>query len=208
KQRLASGMSVFRNIYIDGEIPFEEMRNYPFVQSDDWRIQTLGTNEEAYLFYLEAGTHEIKMEVSLGIYGQLISELQQAIDNLNTIYREIIMYTGPEPDQYRDYALTTRIPNLLKRFEEEREILISIKDALIEISGSRSEKTGILDTAIYLLDFFLEKPREIHKNLSDLVSNISSLGTLVILLSGQPLEIDYFILHQPEIGRASCREIV
>lgn len=198
KQRLATGMSVFRNIYIDGEIPFEEMRNYPFVQSDDWRIQTLGTNEEAYLFYLEAGTHEIKMEVSLGIYGQLISELQQAIDNLNTIYREIIMYTGPEPDQYRDYALTTRIPNLLKRFEEEREILISIKDALIEISGSRSEKTGILDTAIYLLDFFLEKPREIHKNLSDLVSNISSLGTLVILLSGQPLEIDYFILHQPE----------
>jgi ABC-type glycerol-3-phosphate transport system substrate-binding protein len=48
---------------------------------------------------------------------------------------------------------------------------------------------------ILQLEDFVEKPREIHKNLSTYSANISSLGTLVILLSEQPLEIDYFVLH-------------
>ncbi len=48
---------------------------------------------------------------------------------------------------------------------------------------------------ILQLEDFVEKPREIHKNLSTYSANISSLGTLVILLSEQPLEIDFFVLH-------------
>lgn len=197
KQRLASGMSVFRNIYIDGEIPFQELQNYSFVNSNDWRIQTLGTKDEAFLFYFEPGKHELRMEVSLGVYGTLISDLQDVVNNLNKIYREILIFTGPSPDQYRDYELQVNIPGLLDRFQEERDILKSIRNTLIEVSGSKSEKTGILDTVILQLDDFLKKPRDIQKNLSTYVSNISSLGSLIILLSSQPLEIDYFMLHNP-----------
>src|SRR5690606_5011686 len=50
KQRLATGMVVFRNIYIDDEIPFAEMENYVFSYSSDWRTQTLGTDKEAFQF--------------------------------------------------------------------------------------------------------------------------------------------------------------
>lgn len=197
KQRLANGMVVYRNIYIDGQIPFKELENYAFTYVNDWRIQTLGTKDEAFLFYLEKGQHEITMEVSLGIYGQLISDLQDAISNLNKIYREILQYTGPVPDPYRDYELVNRIPNLIERLREEQQLLGFIRDALITVSGNRSEKTGILDTVILQLDDFLRTPREIQNNLSTYVSNISSLGTLVIMLSSQPLEIDYFVLHNP-----------
>lgn len=198
KQRLANGMVVYRDIYIDGEMPFKEMQNYAFTYVNDWRMQTLGTNDEAFLFYLEAGTHELSMEVSLGVYGQLISDLQDVINNLNKIYREILIYTGPSPDPFRDYELVNRIPNLLGRFTEELGLLEAIRQSLIDVSGSRSEKTGILDTVIFQLNDFLRTPREIQNNLSTYVSNISSLGTLVILLSSQPLEIDYFILHNPD----------
>ncbi|MDC0559118.1 extracellular solute-binding protein, partial [Candidatus Izimaplasma bacterium] len=54
---------------------------------------------------------------------------------------------------------------------------------------------GILDTVILQLDEFLDKPREIHQNLLTYNSNIASLGTLVILLSSHPLEIDYLSIH-------------
>jgi len=195
KQRLASGMNVYRNIYIDGEIPFKEMNNFAFVYSGDWRIQTLGTEETPYLFYLEAGVHQLKMEVSLGKYGPLIGQVQSVINNLNKLYREILIYTGPEPDQYRDYQLTERIDNLVERIQTELNNLQEIKDSLVEISGSKSEKTGILDTVILQLEDFIEKPREIHTQLLTFNSNISSLGTLVLLLSSQPLEIDYFLIH-------------
>jgi ABC-type glycerol-3-phosphate transport system substrate-binding protein len=48
------------------------------------------------------------------------------------------------------------------------------------------------------LEDFIEKPREIHRNLLAYNSNISSLGTLVLLLSAQPLELDYFLVHGSE----------
>lgn len=195
KQRLATGMNVYRNIYIDDVIPFEEMKDYAFMYKNDWRIQTLGTTDDAYKFYLEEGKHTLKMEVSLGEYGPIIGQVQSTINELNKLYREILIYTGPEPDQYRDYQLTERIDNLLERIETERDNLQEIREAIIEIAGSKSEKTGILDTVILQLDDFLETPREIHTQLSTYNSNISSLGTLVLLLSSQPLEIDYFIVH-------------
>jgi ABC-type glycerol-3-phosphate transport system substrate-binding protein len=198
KQKLASGMNVSRNIYIDGELPFKEMENYQFAFSNDWRIQTLGSEQEPYLFYLEAGVHEFSMEVSLGEYGPLIAQIQNSINNLNKLYREILVYTGPEPDPYRDYELQTRVDRLVERLENERVNLSNIRQRIIDISGSKSEKTGILDTVILQLDDFVEKPREIHKNLSTYSANISSLGTLVILLSEQPLEVDYFVFHAPE----------
>ena len=207
KQKLASGMNVYRNIYINDEIPFEEMSNYAFEYSNDWRIQTLGTPDETYLFYFEAGvTNTITMEVSLGQYGPLIGKVQSAINNLNKLYREILIYTGPEPDPYRDYQLTERIDNLVERIEDEKVVLEEIKDQLILISGETSEKTGILQTVILQLDDFIDKPSEIHKNLLTYNSNISSLGTLVILLSAQPLEIDYFMFHSPEVELPRANE--
>ncbi len=198
KQRLATGMNVYRNIYIDDEIPFKEMENYAFTYDNTWRTQTLGTSEDAYKFYLEEGTHTFKMEVSLGEYGPLIGQIQSTINNLNQLYREILIYTGPEPDQYRDYQLTERIDGLLERIETERDNLVEIRQNIIDISGTKSEKTGILDTVILQLDDFLKTPREIHTQLSTYNSNISSLGTLVLLLSAQPLEIDYFMIHDSE----------
>lgn len=196
KQKLASGMNVGRNIYIDGEIPFEELESYAFKHHNDWRIQTLGTQDEPYLFYFEAGEiHTIEMEVSLGEYGPLIAQIQSSIDKLNRLYREILVYTGPEPDQYRDYQLTERIPNLVSRLQTEKDNLTEVRQAIIQISGSKSEKTGILDTILLQLEDFIKKPREIHKNLSNYNANVSSLGTLVILLNSHPLEIDYLVVH-------------
>jgi len=199
KQKLATGMNVSRNIYIDGEIPFEELKDYQFPHSPDWRIQTLGTQDEAFLFYFEAGrTYELSMEVSLGSYGALIAELQASIDRLNALYREILIYTGPEPDPFRDYQLEDRVTDLVARLQTEREILQEIRDQIIEISGTKSEKTGILDTILIQLRDFTRSPREIHRNLNVYNQNIASLGTLIILLSQQPLEIDYFAFHNPE----------
>lgn len=193
KQKMASGMSVSRNIYINGEIPFEELVNYSFKQSNEWRTQSLGNEDEAYLFYFEAGvTNTMKMEVSLGYYGPIIGQVQSSIAKLNKLYREILIYTGPEPDIYRDYQLTERVDNLVERLEEERDNLTLVRKKIIEIAGTKSDKTGIIDTVLLQLDDFIKKPREIHQNLLAYNSNISSLGTLVILLSSQPLEIDYF----------------
>ena len=205
KQKLAAGMVVSRNVYIDGEIPFKEMKHYGFTHSSDWRVQTLGTKDEAYLFYFEAGKHQISMETSLGNYGILLSEINNSIIKLNGIYREIIVFTGAEPDEHRDYQLHLRMPDLVDRLKVERQTLVDIRQALIDLSGSKSEKTGILDTFILQLNDFIKKPSEIHKKLLAFETNVASLGTLMTLLDQQPLEIDYIQVHGTEtkLNRAS-----
>lgn len=195
KQKTATGMTVSRKIYIDGEIPFKELDNFEFRQSGDWRMQTLGTKKEAFKFYLDAGTHELMMETSLGNYGIILSEINNSIVNLNTIYREIIVFTGAQPDEFRDYQLHIRMPDLVERLEAERQKLRDIRKALIDLSGSKSEKTGILDTFILQLDDFIKKPSQLHKKLSHFESNVASLGTLMTFLDQQPLEIDFFQIH-------------
>lgn len=206
KQKAASGMTVARNIYIDGEIPFEELSNYEFVQHGDFRVQTLGTTKEAYLFYLEKGNHTISMEVSLGKYGIIISDINNAINKLSELYREIIIYTGAEPDDYRDYYLTERIDELIPRLRAERQRLADARQALIDIARTKSEKTGIIDTVLIQLDDFIKKPSEIHKKLATFENNIASLGTLIILLDEQPLEIDYFVVASPDAKMMRGRE--
>ncbi|VEU80296.1 extracellular solute-binding protein [Haploplasma axanthum] len=185
-----------RNIYINNEIPFKELENYTFKFNSSWRIQTLGTDKEAFKFYFEAGKeYEFSMETSLGSYGPKIAQIENVISNLSKIYREILVFTGPEPDPNRDYQLTTRVPNLISRLNAELEELHKIRDKIIEISGSKSEKTGILDTIILQIEDFLKKPSQIHKKLTTFNNNVSSLGTLIILLSDQPLELDYIAVH-------------
>lgn len=206
KQNLAKGMTVSRNIYLDDEIPFKELENYEFKQSGDWRLQTLGTKKEGYLFYLEEGKHELAMETSLGNYGILLSEINNSIIKLNTIYREIVVFTGAEPDEHRDYQLHLRMPDLVDRLKEERKMLVDIRQALIDLSGSKSEKTGILDTFILQLNDFIKKPSAIHKKLASFESNVASLGTLMTLLDQQPLEIDYFVIHGSGVELKRAKE--
>lgn len=196
KQNLATGMSVGRNIYINGEIPFRELQNYSFKHSNSWRNQTLGSNTEPFYFYFEAGKdYEIKMETSLGQYGSRIAKIEGTINNLSRLYREIIKFTGPEPDVNRDFLLTRRIPDLINILNEELINLKEVREDLIKLSGSKSEKTGILDTIIFQIEDFIKKPSEIHKKIKSFNENISALGSLVILLSSHPLEIDYFMIH-------------
>lgn len=207
KQNLATGMSVGRNIYINGEIPFKELQNYSFKHSNGWRNQTLGTKDEPFYFYFESGkNYEFKMETSFGQYGSKIAKIESSINNLSSLYREIIKFTGPEPDINRDYLLLKRIPNLIEVLENELENLKLVKEDLILLSGSKSEKTGILDTIIFQLEDFIKKPSDIHKKIKVFNENVSSLGTLVILLSSHPLEIDYFLLHGKEAELPKVRK--
>lgn len=200
RQQLATGMNSNRNIYINGEIPFQELKDYSFSHNNAWRIQTLGTNDEAFKFYFEAGqTYEFAMEVSLGQYGVKIAQIENTINVLSALYRQILVFTGPDPDPNLDYQLTTRIPDLLDKIEEQLIELTQIREDIYNISGSRSEKTGIIDTLIVQLEDFLKKPSTIHRKLTAFNNNISSLGTLIILLTDQPLELDYLVLSSGEV---------
>lgn len=199
KQSYIRGAYVSRELRINGEVPFKEVSNIPFVYSGNFTLYELG-KEDVYKFYLEEGTHEISLEVVLGDFNAPIREVGEVINDLNKAYRDIIMITTAQPDLYRDYQLTTRLPQLLSTFRATKETLEKISSDFYTMTNESSQHTVILDKVALQLDAFLEKPETIHSRLAEYQNNISALGTWILEIKEQPLAIDYIAIHSPQVS--------
>jgi len=207
KQNFLRGMYVNRKLLINDQVPFMEANYLEFVYDSKWQMITLGHDGEDYLFYLEKGIQKISLSVSLGEFGSLIKDVETSITNLNELYREIIKYTGPAPDPFRDYyQLETRIPNLAGRFKDEANRLQSVVDGIIEVTGEQNDRTALINKVIIQLRDFAQKPHEVIKRLKEFNQNISALGTWILTVSEQPLTIDYILLHSDNVTLPKVNE--
>ena len=127
RQNIRSGLFSTRKVYIDGEVPFEELNEVKFPNRLGWYNKVLG-DDIPYGFYFDAGEHEIRIEVTPGIYADAMQALSEATAILNDYYRRIIMITGTDPDTYQDYALEENIPTMLEDFAALRDILLDLLD--------------------------------------------------------------------------------
>ncbi len=194
KQKDKNGTFVTRSLKLDGETPFNEAQNIRFLYANDWKEQTVGTEEQEYEFYLTPGDHTLTMEVALGDFAPIIEEINGVLNEVNDIYRNILMITGPSPDQYRDYEFGAIIPDSIANMKKQAEILQEEADKLVEITGEKGSDTAILDKLIFQLETMHEDPDLIASMLVDYQSSCSSLGAWVLSAKTQALEFDWIRL--------------
>lgn len=199
KQDSARGMFSTRRVYINGEIPFAEANGARFQYSSDYRIVTLGSEEEPFLFYLEGGkVNTITLEATLGEYAAQISEVQKAIDMLNDLYLRIIAITTVNPDPYQDYYLygpNARVHGTLETLEAAKLILEDVSKNIVEISGDKSDKEAVIDKMVLQLTQMLDRPRSITERLKAFSDNISALGNWISEVRNQPLQVESIYVH-------------
>jgi ABC-type glycerol-3-phosphate transport system substrate-binding protein len=188
-----------RILKINGEVPFAEARNIAFDYDGDWQNVTLGNGEEAYWFYLEKGPNEISMQATIGIYNNVVKEIEYAIQLLNRIYRQVVMIAGTNPDQYQDYMFHQRIPELSDYIDNSISYIESAKAEMKSINEKSSSLVATLDRVLYQLNKFQESEKNIQIGLNELDDNISALGTWVTSISEQPLAIDSFYIHGEDV---------
>ncbi len=200
RQNFLDGLFVSRDILIDGELLFEELQGVKFNYDDVWQTATLADDEgQALKVYLEKGEHEICMEVTMGDFSDTLRTLSDTIFDVNDLYRRIIMITSTKPDTYTDYFLTERIPDMLSVMEAARDRLQEQIDAITAISGGKGSKTSTLDTLRVQLNLFLEDPEEIPLRLSTFKDNISAVGSWLVDIQSQALQLDYLFLKSPDV---------
>lgn len=197
RQNYVRGFYSSRNIYIDDQLLFDEMKNVEFSYQVDWYIKVLG-DDTPYLFYLEKGLHTIRMEAVPGIIGEFVSELEEIIFDLNTIYRKMIMVTGVTPDMYRDYQLEKDIPGLLESFDSLASRLRAMKKAIEKTGVKKGSEAVVAEKLAIQLDSFIDKPDTVPLRLEDFRNNISALSSWVGTLKEQPLELDYLFLKHAD----------
>lgn len=207
RQNVSRGVYSGRQLTIDGEVPFAEAENLRFYYSTEWEMYVLGQGEERdvdasevepQLVYLTAGTHELRLEVILGEFAEVIRTVEDSLFALNEAYRRIIMLTTTTPDVYRDYKLAQEMPDVIRTIGEQRKIIQETGDLLQEITGERGSQTAVLYTLAYQLEEMYAKPDDIPRMLSDFKTNIGALGTWILTATEKPLEIDYIVLSSKD----------
>lgn len=198
KQNFSRGIEVSRRISIDGVVPFEEMSAYGFGYEQDWRVDTLSDDNGApYKFYLEKGSHTIRMEVVLGDFAEIVGEVQEALQQLNGIYREIIKITGVSPDTYRDYEIEASLTELTAELTEAKALIDSALSKLEIVAGRNSDKKTVLITMSDQLEELIKDNDYVVRVLGSFKSNIRALGTWITNVISQPLAIDAISVHAP-----------
>lgn len=141
----------------------------------------------------------------MGKSASIIREVNDIVNELNNIYREILVVTGPSPDQYRDYQFKETLPDTMKNLKAQTERLNQVMDQLINRSGMQGENIQIIKRLAIQTQEMCDKPENIAKRFSAFQQNISSLGTWVSTESQQPLTIDYLLISpaDSELPKAS-----
>jgi ABC-type glycerol-3-phosphate transport system substrate-binding protein len=201
KQAWNDGLPSYRQIMIDGKVPFEELSAYKFefTGGTKWIVNQLGPEDgDPYRFYLTKGKHTITMTVKMGSFGPIIESLKQDITVLSDVILDITMIAGASPDPNYDYGFFEKIPDL----EENLNYLIDSLQYKYELANSMSKKTSAMANNFLAVQedikAMVEDPFVIAKRFSLLEDNQNKLSEYYQNIQYLMLVVDEFYVGSPD----------
>jgi ABC-type glycerol-3-phosphate transport system substrate-binding protein len=196
-QQYTDGLPIYRQIAIDGEVPYSEFLCKAFKFSD-WNYSDLTDgNNQPYLVYLKEGVREITMTVKNEPYTNIISQLSKSSYKLGSIIQNIIKITGLDPDVNFDYELDTKIPNLLNDLKDFSTNIDSQVKTILSISNKTPGSINNLLMIKSQIDKMIKDPFTISKGLNNLMDAQNVMATWITEFQKSPLLIDYMVFQSP-----------
>lgn len=199
RQSANRGVTSYRRLRINGQVPFLEAEALPFAYSSKMKNYILGegTEEGPYLFYFKEGVNTVSLEVVLGDFGETYTQISESVMVLNDMYRRIVQITGTVPDQYIDYEIVEKLPEFVDVAESEAARLRKVLEDVIAITGEKGENANMVEKMVVQLEKLLKDPEQVALSgeLGSFKSNITSLATWLIQIAEMPLELDAFALY-------------
>lgn len=208
QQTWNDGMASYRQIAIDGAVPFEELLEYPFPSAGGWYTKPLADEEGTpYSFYFTEGEHTLTLTVKMSQYiTQAYNQVQAIIDRLSAVYRQILLVTSASPDPNYDYDLEKSIPGMLDTFTGLADELEAACGLVAQASGDDDPSViNNLRMVQQQLREMVEDPDIIPKRLDDIVSSLTVMGDFLNEVQSSPLGIDCIELY-PQGGAYTERK--
>ncbi|TJY42170.1 extracellular solute-binding protein [Cohnella pontilimi] len=196
-----NGVPVERIVTIDDKLPFKEMNSQKFPYKEKWQVGSLSDKTgKPFLFYLEKGKRRIRMEVQIGSLGSVFDKVQDVSHKMSLLSREIILYTGTNPDPNLDWELDKKVTNLVPRLRlMAREIDTAMNEMIdlgvSETSSSISQLGMTRDQLLHMAD----NPDTIPSRLDAMTETQSSLGSWINSQSEQSLDLDWLAVKSPDV---------
>ena len=155
----------FETILIDGEVPFKELRCYPFPYTNgSWANEVLSDSEgNPYQIYLTKGTHTLTLKAEMEPvieawrYGQLIAE------HVTQFALDVKKIAGQDADKYRTWKMTQYIPEIPEYLDAYKTLIQHIRYLLQDDTkyGINGALLTYLGKAEMFIDDMAEYPDEI-----------------------------------------------
>jgi ABC-type glycerol-3-phosphate transport system substrate-binding protein len=202
-QNTKNNFTVFRRIWIDGQVPFAELNEVAFPYTAEWQNVTLG-GEQPFRIYLTRGEHVLGIEATHSPYGRAIENIQQELRQINQLSLEIKRLTGNQVDRYKEWVLSDYIPNIRERLLVILDNLREDKELLERLNqGRASQEFLAYQIAMDNLAFLAEDVDKIPLYMGRLSEGSSSaaqrLSSLQTSLESQPLVLDRIFIHTADM---------
>jgi ABC-type glycerol-3-phosphate transport system substrate-binding protein len=195
-------MPVYRSLMIDGQYPFDEMREIAFPYNFNWRVDTLSdSNNEPYLFYLTKGEHTLTMRAIVGPPSDTVRAVEGVTRELAELSRRVLLLTGSSPDPLMQWDMNKEIPDLAPRLSATADVLENEAARLTQITGgSRPNSANTLIELASQLRDMADDPNSVPNRLTQLGESQSILGFWALDLQNGELEVDSIIVTSPEVA--------
>jgi len=194
-RQTSRGVTSYRRLLVNGEVPFAEAEVIGFDYSGTMQNYTFAAEDGTpYYVYLHKGTNDVTLECVLGSIGGVLSQVEEALRNLNALYLSTIQITGQVPSLYIDYEIAKKIPEFVETMQTESDRLFALVDQMVRITGEKGENTAMLEKMAIQAEGLADDPEKIVEELSQLKNNIAALGTWINNISTMPLELDAVLL--------------
>lgn len=194
--------TVYRSIYINGELPFVEAKHLPFSYYSNWQNVTLhGIDGTEYEFYLNEGDNEISLEVDSSLFKNISKRLSQITNEMTTLGLNITKYTNGNTSSGIDWNLEenfTTIRSDIKGWISELKNIVKCYNSITGINKT-TQLSQDLNSAITKLNKILTNIDALPRRLSLLSEGSSCAAQLVagqidsVLV--QSLTVDSVFIH-------------
>ena len=196
-QKFNDGLSSFRQILIDGQVPYAEFSAFEF-EDAGWRTVRAGGEKDPYLVYLAAGPHTLTMRVKTSAYTEILYEMEKNLDLYYETVQSIILITSISPDANFDYQLFKKLPGLLDALSAIRDSLNRQIKQLTDAAATAPGPVNSLKEIGYRIDKMIKNPYSIPSNLSYLIDGQTTLSSWISGFNNLPLTVDYILVTSPD----------
>jgi len=216
KDDQTGGSNVFRSIQIDGQTLFTGMDSIRF-RYGDYNLNNLGTDDNDYLFYLEAGRHTLTLGVTTGEGEAIINELEDMMRRINDIGIDLkklaagATNAAGEPDKNRTWEMSVYLPHVVPELRLIHDELIAMYDRIWAFNG---DEPSYANDLLYAADTITKKLLKDTRNIPNRVDLLSegdtsisaALGGVLTKITRQLMSLDKIVIYgtnEPQLDKGN-----
>ncbi len=203
------GLNVYRQIAIDGKVPFAEMLSYKFPYRSSYNTVEIADQEgEPYLFYMEEGEHALSMTIKQGEMTSVITSIEEDMAILSQMQLEIKKLTGSDIDPNYDYLFFKNIPELKGQLET---VIASLEEKIAylkECTGGNPSIASSMNSILVQLKNMVKDPFSIAKNYEDIEKAQTTLGTWYTALLSAGMQLDKIYINSADVKTENAKHNV